>query len=554
MPRLRLRCPGGVPAPVLTFALPRPADQYLLEVRWRGDVAEEAFTIKCRTEELLKQWQKMIMRAVVEAPNTRRRTHHLSNTTRRSERGVNSPLSQFPGTPLSEAGPSSAASVYSYQSEYAAGSPYPVHANTAQPSYPPNSNGNGNGFDDEGDDAYDQPGPESGRSTPSSMGTARRGPTTRSLPPGEREDPRSASRPRAHTEESSSAVINQWRNQTPPDAYPVPVPSIPRGASHASNGSASDSHSLRSSASSRQLRGKQSQEWGSPAQGHAPTSSVGSIGQGQAWATSPAQGHARLPPPHDDDATPRPGGLGRLASHAPPGGPPQPPPPMRNRSQSSPNMSQPQPSPNPSGSGSRGADEWGNVPPLSMTHKSGGTNSAGTLASASSASTNTKHFSSSSNGTDRSSGTSSQSAGQTHTAATSPATTLPPSAGLASGGAQVHHLSRGHDQGEGATAVAVRVKVTYGDDTFVVVVLSTVSYRELLDKVLKKIRLCGDRSQVDVASLRLRYQDEDGDKILITSEEDVTMAFEAVRSMAVGGAASGPQTLVLFATVDAQNS
>ena len=98
------------------------------------------------------------------------------------------------------------------------------------------------------------------------------------------------------------------------------------------------------------------------------------------------------------------------------------------------------------------------------------------------------------------------------------------------------------------SAVAVRVKVTYGEDTFVVVVLSSVSYRELLDKVLKKIRLCGDRTKVDVASLRLRYQDEDGDRILVTSEEDVTMAFEAIRAM--GNGQVHPQTLVLFASVD----
>ncbi|KAK4696689.1 cell division control protein 24, partial [Phenoliferia sp. Uapishka_3] len=527
--------------------------QYLLEVRWRGDVAEEAFTIKCRTEELLKQWQKMIMRAVEEAPNARRRTHHLSSSTRRSERGVNSPLSQFPGTPLSEIGPSSATSVYSYQSEYAANPSY-AHANTAQPSYPPHSNG----FDDEGDDLYDPS--ESGRSTPSAMSTVRRGPTTRSLPPGEREEARTLSRPRAQTEDSSSAVINQWRIQTPSDGV-VPVPSIPRGVSNTSNGS--DSHSLRSSASSRHLRGNQSQDWGSPVQGNATTSSISSAGHSRSG--SPAPSHVRVSNPHDHEITPALGGLGRHTS--PPTGrrayPAQPP--LRNRSQSSPNIYQVSPEPSVHGVGASG--DWGNayagtppaqapglpaIPPLTLPQKNIGTTSAGTLALMPSMSVADKRSSSSSNGTDRSSRASSQSAGHTQTAATSPATTLPSSARHSNGTTQNGLFGCDAAYPHGLGAVAVRVKVTYGEDTFVVVVLSTVSYRELLDKVIKKIRLCGDRSHVDRTSLRLRYQDEDGDRILITSEEDVLMAFEAVRSMGAGG--TGPQSLALFASVDTHNS
>lgn len=468
------------------------------------------------------------MKAVEESPN-RRRGHHLSNG-RRSERGVNSPLSQFPGTPLSEVGPSNM-SVYSYSASETT-SPHP-YANSAQPAYPPNSNG----FDDEADDGqYDYT--ESGRSTPSTM--ARRGPSTRSLPPGEREErERNGGRARAQTEDSSSAVIHQWRNQTPN------IPSLPRGASHASiTSNGSESQSLRSSASSRQLRNQQSTEWGSA-------------------NASPGSAYSR-PPVQDDDATQRQGLPRQVSQSSVPSYAIAPP--MRNRSVSSPNVYQiPGPPP-------QEDQEWNphqqqqqqqypgrttpHMTPSSSTkanlHKAGGTNSGGTIASASSASVNRKRFSSSSNGTDRSSGTSSQSAGQTYTAATSPATTLPgslpPSAGLPP---LPNGASRSYAQGQVPTipsAVAVRVKVTYGEDTFVVVVLSSVSYRELLDKILKKIRLCGDRTKVDVASLRLRYQDEDGDRILITSEEDVTMAFEATRAMSTGQA--HPQTLVLFASVD----
>lgn len=99
-------------------------------------------------------------------------------------------------------------------------------------------------------------------------------------------------------------------------------------------------------------------------------------------------------------------------------------------------------------------------------------------------------------------------------------------------------------------ASAVRVKVTFGEDTFVVVVLDSISYGELLDKILKKIRLCG-RSGIEASHLRLRYQDEDGDRILITSEEDVAMAFEAVRIVGPPGGQQ-QQTLILFASIDGQ--
>lgn len=527
------------------------------------------------------QWQKNIMKAV-EDSQLRRRQQHLS-AGRRSERGLASPMSQFPGTPLTEHAPQGT-SLYSYGSE--ASSPYP-YMNSAQPSFPPGANANA--FDDEYDDGVSYEPTESGRSTPSTM-ARRGGSNTRSLPAEQRELYGAApggSRPRAQTEDSSSAVINQWRNQTPGSSNGPP--SLPRGggASHVSNGS--ESHSLRSSASSRQLRSKQSSEWGG----------------GQ----SPAMGCGRLP---EEETTPRQGGasIGRQASHGqvPTAGYPTAPPLVRNRSASSPNIYPPGPggfshaiaSPHlseqewayqqqqqqqqqqgrhpyaqqqstssaapPSASGSRQA-----------LHKSSGTNSGGTLASASSVSTNhKKRFSSSSNGTDRSSATSNQSLGQGYSAggAGSPNTGLPPSGSLPSlpsSSSAGTAYGQPQQQGNGfarsssshlvnpsinhslpplppVAASAVRVKVTFGEDTFVVVVLSTVTHRELVDKVLKKIRLCG-RSGIEAHSLRLRYQDEDGDKILITSEEDVMMAFEAVRSMSPPGGGQ-PPTLIVYATVD----
>lgn len=151
-----------------------------------------------------------------------------------------------------------------------------------------------------------------------------------------------------------------------------------------------------------------------------------------------------------------------------------------------------------------------------------------------------KRFSASSNGTDRSSATSSLSAGH---AGYNGFSVGAYSSGELGGPNGLSRLGR-----PGPPPSAVRVKVTYGEDTFVVVILTSVTYEELLEKVLKKIRLCGDRSKVEGQALRLRYEDEDGDRILITSQDDVAMAFDAAR--ATSGMAGPTQALVLFASVD----
>ncbi|BGP19839.1 hypothetical protein JCM10213_003148 [Rhodosporidiobolus nylandii] len=547
---------------------------YLLEVRWRGDLNEEAFIIKCRTEELLKQWQKAINKAVEEAPQ-KRRAHHLS-ASRRSDRPVHSPSSHFPSTPMSEFGPlSSATSIHSsYNDSSSAYSPF-GYPNPAQPSYPPGHGPPGHfGFDDdgEGDDRYEPS--ESGRSTPAS---ARRGPGgTHSLPAQERRHDLHGlpARPRAQTEDANSTVINQWRSQAPGQGGTPNLPSssqpLRQMSSHSTASAGSDAHSLRSSASSRQLRSKQSSEWGS--------------GPAIGMTASPAMSYARLPADgqgaydHDMTTTPRAGaaaaggGVGgapiyRQASHGQvptqfAGGVPGAAPPMlRNRSASSPNIYAP--------NGGRFADSPQLPDQPYVAHDAYGVKparkpeSGGTMASVSSVSSgHKKRFSSSSsNGTDRSSAASSAHSGSAlpYSSAPSSASTAPPpsstAGGYARGGAPAVPTLPPTSNGAGP-ASAVRVKVFFGEDTFVVVVLDSVPYPELVDKVLKKIRMCGgDKARVESSALRLRYRDEDGDRILITSEEDVAMAFETARAMSAERAAAvaGPGTeLVLYASVDAQ--
>ncbi|GAA5877985.1 hypothetical protein JCM16303_002804 [Sporobolomyces ruberrimus] len=510
--------------------------QYLLEVRWRGDTNEEAFTIKCRTEELLKQWQKAINKAVEDAP-ARRRAHHMSG--RRSERGVNSPASQFPPTPMSEFGPSlsSGASTYSYQTESSFASPHPqYYSNPAQPSYPPNNHG----FDDEGEELYEQT--ESGRSTPNT----RRPPGTRSLPAEYRDGGSMNGIPRAQTEDANSNVINQWRSQTPGTGG---APNLPRGTSHSST---SDAMSLRSSASSRQLRNQPSAEW---------------MPQGGSFTSSPGMSHSRLPE-SIEESTPRPeqrGGppIQRQASHpVHPAAGGAAPPMLRNRSASSPNVYQLPNGRFPDNSSSpQLPEEWqgqqppGAIPNHKPMHKNSGTSSGGTLASQSSASVHQKRFSSSSTGTNRTSGSSLRSGGLPYSSSTSPSTTYP---GSVPHSATLPQLPRAHTSSLSAShspvlpsAVAVRVKVFFGEDTFVVVVLDSVLHAELVDKVLKKIRMCGgDRARVEAGSLKLKYQDEDGDRIKITSQEDVAMAFETAKSMALERGSAIPYELVLHASIE----
>jgi cell division control protein 24 len=69
----------------------------------------------------------------------------------------------------------------------------------------------------------------------------------------------------------------------------------------------------------------------------------------------------------------------------------------------------------------------------------------------------------------------------------------------------------------------VKVKVYFGTDIFVIQVGRAIDYVELVERVGKKIRLCGPRR--DNGPLRVKYEDEEGDLISMRSTEDVEMAF-----------------------------
>ncbi|KDQ57595.1 hypothetical protein JAAARDRAFT_156392 [Jaapia argillacea MUCL 33604] len=73
----------------------------------------------------------------------------------------------------------------------------------------------------------------------------------------------------------------------------------------------------------------------------------------------------------------------------------------------------------------------------------------------------------------------------------------------------------------------VKVKVHFHEDIFVIQVPKSTEYNELVERVGKKIRLCGPRR--DDGPLRVKYRDEDGDMVSLGSTEDVQMAFESYR-------------------------
>jgi len=73
----------------------------------------------------------------------------------------------------------------------------------------------------------------------------------------------------------------------------------------------------------------------------------------------------------------------------------------------------------------------------------------------------------------------------------------------------------------------VKVKIYFHEDVFVIEVPRHTEYEKLVEKIGRKIRLCGPRR--DDGPLRVKYRDEDGDMVSLGSTEDVQMAFSEYR-------------------------
>lgn len=77
------------------------------------------------------------------------------------------------------------------------------------------------------------------------------------------------------------------------------------------------------------------------------------------------------------------------------------------------------------------------------------------------------------------------------------------------------------------TNLNVKVKVHFHEDIFVIQVPLATEYSDLVERVGRKIRLCGPRR--DDGPLRVKYRDDDGDLVSLGSTEDVQMAFEMLK-------------------------
>lgn len=76
------------------------------------------------------------------------------------------------------------------------------------------------------------------------------------------------------------------------------------------------------------------------------------------------------------------------------------------------------------------------------------------------------------------------------------------------------------------TPPQVKVRVSYGTDVFVIIVPYSITYKQLMDRIEHKVSICGGGGGQGVGGLRIKYQDEDGDFISMSGDDDVQMAFD----------------------------
>ncbi|PWY98848.1 hypothetical protein BCV70DRAFT_192816 [Testicularia cyperi] len=521
----------------MSSILGAPSGQHALQVWWRGDQDHESFALRCKNEEQLKQWQTAINKLIDEV-NLRRQhaaAQHYSQQhgipvsgaapgpnmagTGTLGRRITQTTSHFPQTPLSEVGPLNPFSSISGSSLSRAESQASSYRHDddgdfseGQSYYEPNS---GRATPAHGQGRYSQPGPGfgDGRERQNSF-------------------PTQDMRPRARTEDQDSSVMAQWRSHSP-----VVPPPLPRGLSY-SSGSDQHQHALRKASSSRHLRQVNAAGVAAATAGlngyPRPPRGVGVDGgaveylDGSSDSASSDFRSASGRPRGDSVAS----SMSRTtsdsgAAHS------------RSRSASNPqlyvlppHMQAPAP-PMPKGPfPGVGLPEnlKGNNASNSSLHPSSNAAAAAAVAAASTTSAAVaaldKRFSSSSISTSES-GQSGQSRPQSSTAASSPInmTTTASTTGSAGQPTSTAPVQRGNlpPTPTSATSSAMKLVVHFGEDKYIVVVLTTISFVALLEKVTKKIRVCSGKK---VDYVKMRYIDEDGDHVIINDDEDVQMAFE----------------------------
>ncbi|KAF5328855.1 hypothetical protein D9619_011709 [Psilocybe cf. subviscida] len=523
--------------PVPSRALPGigvPA-HFPLAVWWKGDDDLEYFTLRCRREDQMRQWESTINRLIKEAAQRRAAERGgagmsmsrivAANSTNPSPHARLQAMPHYNSTghvpqtsTFSQGGTVRNRPSYSASQSYPAPSPYDDDSTLRNSSstygagphgYPPHD---GFDLDPDEDDLEDYPIQATSSYSTSGRGTpvSRRNPNSLSMPmPADRESSAGYDRPRAVTEGMDGQTMSQWRQggglpPVPVSAQPTnsqlrpPItPRMPTNSSAASyqsdasfgNG-LSSRPTLRTHVSSTRLRS------GYDSPNGVPTNVVNT-------ASASSNDYRKR------SGTPTMNAL--------------PPPPVMNRSRSAsqpsayiPAQPKPIPPPLPSNPSMSSQQHWGRE------HRQ----MSGVPTNVPSG----KRGSGSSQSTGESSDYSPNSS--------SPITPFGSSESSLTGVGIRNSRSQqnfgdinGHDGGgmysHTQIGPAVKVKVHFHEDIFVIQVPRSTEYDDLVEKVGRKIRLCGPRRED--GPLRVKYRDEDGDMVSVGSTEDVQMAFEQYR-------------------------
>ena len=454
---------------------------YPLAVWWKGDDDLEYFTLRCRREDQMRQWESAINRLIRESAQRRATERGLSGM---SKIAHNTSMPQqsrpMPRVSTSQTSYSTHHSMYSATSATSSRGPRTPYSSDEQvgqingvvyggpQGYPPHD---GFEFEADEDDFEDYP-PSAivgapGRETP--MGYRRN--NAMSMPP-ERDAIPGYDRPRAQTEDTNGPVMAQWRNGLPP---------LPMHGSISANG-----HPR-----AQNLRMGSTMSTSSYA-------SDSSFGSNSAPRTRPPLrsqfSSSKLKSAYDRSDTPSPS----PPQHPAVAGLPVP---IVNRSRSA---SQP-----------IAYIPKGAPPPLPPTAQQWNHERSQTAM-----------------GTNKRGSGSSQSTGESSDYSPNSSSPITPfgssESSLGGVGIRSQHFDNGILMGTmTGNGPPVKVKVHFHEDIFVIQVARSTEYEDLVERVGRKIRLCGPRR--DDGPLRVKYKDEDGDMVSLGSTEDVQMAFEQYR-------------------------
>ncbi|PPQ90535.1 hypothetical protein CVT25_015849 [Psilocybe cyanescens] len=518
----------AIPVPARASPTIGVATQYPLAVWWKGDDDLEFFTLRCRREDQMRQWEATINRLIKEASQRRASERAGSgmsrivaaNSTNPSPQArlVNSHYSATSTPPVSVYSQSSQSSTirsrpsytsYDYDEQTAFSSNTNSTYGGGPKGYPPHD---GFDFEPDEDELEDYPPASiasSGRGTP--VGS-RRTPNAFSMPP-ERESSAGYDRTvRAQTEGTDGPNMMQWRSNGLPPLPSATVispnghirPITPRMPSNMSANSYSSDASFGTgvprSASGRPPLRSQFSSSRLKSGYESPNSMAGST------SSDYRKGRAVTPTLN----------VNNLAA---------PPPITRSRSASQPSAYNPPqksmpPPPLPSGAAPPHSHWSQDHRPLNgvPTNVPNGKRGSGSSQSTGDSS----DYSPNSSSPITPFGSSESSLG---------------GVGMRTSRSQgFDGVVNGHDHHHPQSPV--KIKVHFHEDIFVIQVQRSTEYDQLVEQVGRKIRLCGPRRED--GPLRVKYRDEDGDMVSLGSTEDVQMAFEQYRP--------GGQVVTLFVT------